>query len=81
MNCPDSVRSRTEPEASALLRDARGAFFAKENHPNIPGQAHVKFADGNEREIPFPCNPKERKTDQISLVPFVVNGRLNLLRE
>jgi hypothetical protein len=27
-------------------------FASKGNHPNIPGQAHVKFADGDEHEIP-----------------------------
>jgi hypothetical protein len=59
--CQCSVLSIPEPEASPLLRDLRVDLRAKVNHPNIPGQAHVKFADGDEHETPFPCNPKERK--------------------
>jgi hypothetical protein len=39
----------------------------------------VKFADGDEHEIPFPSLQRQRKTDQISLEAFFVNGRYNLL--
>jgi hypothetical protein len=55
-------------------------MFAKLNHPNISGQAHVKFADGDEHETPFPCNPKEGK-GKFLWVLFVLNGRYNLLNE
>jgi hypothetical protein len=34
----------------------------------------VKFADGDEHEIPFPCNPKEIQA-KFLWVPFFVNGR------
>jgi hypothetical protein len=57
MNCPCSVLSR--PKASPLLRDVREDFLGKGDHPNVPGQAQVKFAHGDEHELPFPCNPKE----------------------
>jgi hypothetical protein len=61
MTCPYPDLSK--PEASSILRDLRVDFLAKVNHPTIPGQAHVKVADGDEHEIPFPCNPKERKAE------------------
>jgi hypothetical protein len=64
MNCPCPYLSR--PEASPLLRDLRVDFLPTGNHPNVPGQAHVKFADGDEQEIPFPLQP-QRNTAQISL--------------
>jgi hypothetical protein len=67
MNPPCSVLSR--PEASPLLRDVRGDLLTKGNHPNVPGQAHVKFDDGDEHEIPFPCNAKEVQV-KFLWVPF-----------
>jgi hypothetical protein len=42
-------------------------LLAKVSHPNVPGQAHVKFADGDEHEIPFPSLQPQRNAGQISL--------------
>jgi hypothetical protein len=59
MNCPCPVRSR--PEASPLIHDLSDGVLGKENQANASDQAHVKFADGEEHEIPFPCSPEYRK--------------------
>jgi hypothetical protein len=60
MNCPYSVPSR--PKANPPIRDPFWVdLIPKGNHPTIPDQAHVKFADDDEHEIPFPCNPNEGK--------------------
>jgi hypothetical protein len=67
VDCPCSVLSMTEPEASPLLRDLRVDLPPKVNHPNIPGQAHVKFADGDEHVIPFPSLQSQSNTGQMSL--------------
>jgi hypothetical protein len=55
-------------------------FLGKVNHPNIPGQTHVKFANGDEHEIPFPCNPTEIQANFLWVSFFLVNGRRDFLR-
>jgi hypothetical protein len=53
-----------EARGQSLPRDLWGDLLPKGNHPNSPGQPHVKFGDGDEHKIPFLATAKNERLFQ-----------------